>query len=124
MARNDGHDLLYQQIGQRLARARLAAGLSQAKLASKVRITRTSIVNVEKGRQRPPIHLLWEIAEVLGIEVGGLLPQRRELSENRAPVQLDATVVAYIERAAEDDPATKRLLLDFIQQATAKIDAP
>ena len=122
MARDDGFDPLYQEIGMRLAHARGAAGLSQAKLAAKVKVTRTSVVNIERGRQRPPVHLLWELAGVLGIEVGSLLPQRRELAERGAPVQLDATVVAYIEQAAKDDPSTKRLLLDFIQQATAKID--
>lgn len=124
MSRDDGHDPLYQEIGRRLARARAAAGLSQAKLAAKVRVTRTSVVNVERGRQRPPVHLLWDMAAALDVEVTSLLPQRRELAERGTPVQLDPTVVAYIEQAARDDPGTKRLLLDFIQQATAKIDAP
>ena len=124
MSRNDGYSLLYQEIGRRVARARTAAGLSQAKLAAKVKVTRTSVVNIERGRQRPPVHLLWAMAEALDVEAGSFLPRRRELAERGAPVQLDATTVASIEQAARDDPATKRLLLDFIQQATAKIDAP
>jgi transcriptional regulator with XRE-family HTH domain len=80
------------------------------------------VVNIESGRQRPPVHLLWELAGALNVEIAHLLPQRRELAEGGAPVQLDDRVVAYIEQAAQDDPSTRRLLLDFIQRATAKID--
>lgn len=122
MSRGDGHEALYQSVGDRISAARKAAGLSQGKLAAKVGVTRASIVNIERGRQRPPLHLLWQIAAALELEVIRLIPLTRELAEHRAPVHLDADVVAYIERAAQDDPATKRLLTDFIQRATLKIE--
>lgn len=124
MPRDDGFDPLYLEIGARIARAREAAGLSQAKLSTEVKVTRTSIVNIEHGRQRLPIWLLWRIAGVLGLEVGRFLPLRRELAERGAPVHLDAKVVAVIEAAAANDPATKRRLQDFIQQATSRIETP
>jgi len=122
MSRGDGYDGLYEAVGDRIAAARKAAGLSQEKLAKKAGVTRASIVNIEHGRQRPPLHLLWQIATSLELEAARLIPLQRELAARDAPVQLGAKVVAYIERAAQDDPATKRLLTDFIQKATSKIE--
>lgn len=122
MARGDGHDLLYQAIGERIAKTRRTTELSQARLAVKVGVTRASIVNIECGRQRAPLHLLWQIAIALEIEPARLVPSVRELAARDAPVQLDATVVAYIERAVQDDPAAKRLITDFIKKATTHIE--
>ncbi len=122
MARGDGYDVLYEAIGERVAKARAALHISQDKLARKVGVTRASIVNVERGRQRAPVHVLWQIAGVLGVEPSRLLPSERELAARDRPVQLDAAVVAYIERVAEENPATKRLLTEFIQQATTTIE--
>lgn len=122
MPRDDGFDPLYHEIGQRIARARSAAGLSQAKLATRIRVTRTSVVNIERGRQRAPVWLLWRIADALGLEIAVFLPLKRELAERGAPVHLDARIVAQIEAAAANDPATKRRLLEFIQKATEQID--
>ena len=122
MVRRDGYDRLYEAIGERIGSARKAAGLSQGKLAQKVGVARASVVNIEHGRQRPPIHLVWQIATALGVEASQLIPLQRELAARDAPVQLGAEVVAYIEQAAQNDPATKRLLTDFIQRATSKIE--
>jgi transcriptional regulator with XRE-family HTH domain len=124
MTRGDEWDHIYSDVGARIARARRATGLSQQKLADAVRMTRTSIVNVEAGRQRAPLHLLWQIAAVLGVEVAELVPTRADLATVSAPLQLDATVVALIERAAANDDSTKRLLVDFIQQAKSKLTLP
>lgn len=124
MARADGWDHVYADVGARIARARRAMGLSQKKLADAVHVTRTSIVNVEAGRQRAPLHLLWQIAAVLGVEVAELVPTRADLAAVSAPLQLDATVVALIEQAAANDDSTKRLLVEFIQQAKSKLTLP
>jgi DNA-binding XRE family transcriptional regulator len=42
--------------------------LSQQELADAVGLSRASVVNVERGRHRVQIHLLYEIARVLGVE--------------------------------------------------------
>lgn len=124
MTRGDEWDHIYSDVGSRIARARRATGLSQQKLADAVRMTRTSIVNVEAGRQRAPLHLLWQIAAVLGVEVAELVPTKADLATVSAPLQLDATVVALIEQAAANDDSTKRLLVEFIQQAKSKLTLP
>jgi transcriptional regulator with XRE-family HTH domain len=122
MSRGDGYDELYEAVGERIAVARRGIGMSQAKLAHTVGLTRASVVNIERGRQRPPLHLIWQIAAALNVEATRLIPLKRELDARGAPVQLDANVVAYIEHFAQNDPSTKRLLTDFIQRATSKIE--
>jgi transcriptional regulator with XRE-family HTH domain len=43
---------IYRQFGSKIESLRTALGLSQAELAKRVGLTRTSIVNIEAGRQR------------------------------------------------------------------------
>lgn len=122
MTRGDGFDALYQLIGRHVASARKAKGISQATLASMVGCTRVSIVNIESGRQRPPINLLWLIALALDREVVQFIPYKRDIEAAQSPVQLKPEIVAQIEDAARNNPETQRLLTEFIQRATARTD--
>jgi transcriptional regulator with XRE-family HTH domain len=74
---HDEHQL-YRLIGSRLRDQRVAQGLSQAQLAEKIGMLRTSITNIEAGRQRVPIHVLYHICEVLSISVYAVLPAEEE----------------------------------------------
>lgn len=65
----------YLILGNRIREARIKATLTQETFANFVKLSRASVVNIEKGRQHPPIHLLWDIAKVLNIQVNDLLPQ-------------------------------------------------
>jgi transcriptional regulator with XRE-family HTH domain len=73
-------ELLYRQIGERLKRRREELGLKQGQLAEAVGLLRTSITNIESGRQRPPIHLLYALCVALNLEVGEVLPASEEVS--------------------------------------------
>lgn len=66
---------LYRDIGARVHRARLKSGLSQEKLGKKVGLLRTSISNIETGKQRVPLHQLYRIAAELAVPVHELLPE-------------------------------------------------
>lgn len=67
---------LYEFIGKRIADARRRSRprMSQARLASQVKLSRTSIVNIECGRHRIQIHVLYEIARVLVTDARQFLP--------------------------------------------------
>ncbi|TDO83742.1 DNA-binding XRE family transcriptional regulator [Flavobacterium chryseum] len=71
----DEQQLFYIKLGSKIKDERLKAEIKQEAFASFLNLSRASIVNIEKGRQRPPIHLLWSIAKILNIEVMELLPQ-------------------------------------------------
>jgi transcriptional regulator with XRE-family HTH domain len=115
-------ELLYQMIGEKIRteRRRVRPELSQAGLAKKLDLSRASIVNIELGKQRAPIHVLWQIAEALKTDIGLLLPRRDELDERNEPIKLDAKTIRQIEVAAQGDAATRRDLTQFISKAKSK----
>lgn len=59
----------------KLRRARERAGLTQKQLAERINLPRTSITNIESGRQRIALHQLIQFADALGIEPLELLPE-------------------------------------------------
>ena len=66
---------LYQSFGKlvRLHRTRLP-DMTQQKLARLVGLSRTSITNIEKGRQHVALHQLFALAEALKVPPDALLP--------------------------------------------------
>jgi transcriptional regulator with XRE-family HTH domain len=72
---------LYVEIGGRVRRARKQRGWSQEDLANTVRLTRSSIANLEAGRQRPPVHITLLISQALDVPVDTLLPTAADLDE-------------------------------------------
>ena len=66
---------LYRVVGNRIRQARLDLGLTQEALAEAVSLTRTSITNIEKGRQNLLVHKLISFADALQVAPADLLPQ-------------------------------------------------
>ncbi len=62
-------------VGVRVRKRRHAVGMTQAQLAEAVGLSRTSIVNIEKGEQRVVIDYLRPLADALGCSVGALVPE-------------------------------------------------
>ena len=79
------HDVerLYRELGRRLRAARRDAELTQAALAERVGVSRTSITNVEQGNQHVPLHVLYDLARSLGVSPASLLPEESALSAAR-----------------------------------------
>lgn len=67
---------LYSEIGELVRAYRERINLTQEALARMVGLTRTSITNIERGRQQVLVHLLFLIADALGITPDALLPQK------------------------------------------------
>lgn len=57
------------QIAVSILRARLALGMSQAELASRVGTSNTAISRLESGGHRPSISTLERVAEALGLRL-------------------------------------------------------
>lgn len=116
-------DRLYRLVGGRLRtiRERKRPRMSQQTLANRVDMTRASIVNIEAGRQRPPLHVLWQIAETLDVTLVDLLPTREEFAVAGEPVTLDAATVNQIVEAANGDAKSRDLLSDFISRAKSTV---
>jgi DNA-binding XRE family transcriptional regulator len=72
--------IFYREFGKKLADARRAARITQEALAKSVGLSRTSIVNVEKGRQPVHLHVAAKMAASLEKNLSALLPKRRVLN--------------------------------------------
>jgi transcriptional regulator with XRE-family HTH domain len=68
----------YEQVGARVAAVRRGKRkLTQQALASMVSLSRTSIANIEKGRQKLLLHHFVDIAEALQVDLLELVPPRK-----------------------------------------------
>ncbi len=70
-------NLIYKAFGLKLRDARKRAGLTQVDLADRVGLSRTSITNIEKGRQGISLHMLLQLASAVGVQPVGLLPETK-----------------------------------------------
>jgi len=69
-------DAFYSEVGRRIrdGRKKRVPPLTQEELGDRVDLTRTSITNIEKGRQKFLLHTLAQIAAELQVPVISLLP--------------------------------------------------
>lgn len=102
----------YQWIGEKIANARKENRLTQQQLAGRIGLSRTSIGNIEKGRQHPTIHSIWVIADKLNITPSSLLPMDYEFGSPDTDDYLKK--VGQLEGIKQDE---KALLADFIKTA-------
>jgi transcriptional regulator with XRE-family HTH domain len=65
---------VYFRFGAALARVRREKGLTQAELATRVGVARSSVVQLERGKQRVQLHTLVDLAGALGVTSADLLP--------------------------------------------------
>jgi DNA-binding XRE family transcriptional regulator len=94
---DDDHQAFYEEVGRRIrdARKRRNPPLTQDGLAKLVGLTRTSITNVEQGRQKCLLHTLADIAIALQVEAVSLIPA--------SPVQL-----ADLDNALKNRPSSEK----------------
>ena len=64
----------YRELGRRIATKRRDQNKTQEHLAQAVGMSRTSLVNIEKGGQRILVHTVYEISRELGISIADLIP--------------------------------------------------
>lgn len=92
---------MFEEIGKRIRHAREATSLRSGDLAQRVGLDRSSIVNIEAGRQKVTIDRLYAIADVLDVPIRDLLPP------NRRPSQ--ATKIMELPEVRSDESAREFL---------------
>jgi transcriptional regulator with XRE-family HTH domain len=91
-------DRLYRVFGSRVRARREEMSITQEELGSRVDLSRTSITNIEKGRQRVLLHQMVEIAQALGTAPTELLDPF-EPAQRPAPLRDDVAKVVATLRA-------------------------
>lgn len=61
--------MFYSTIGTNIIKGRNALKMTQETLADKLGISRVSVGNIESGKQRLPVHLMYEVAKSLHIDL-------------------------------------------------------
>lgn len=67
-------DEIYESIGRLVRVRRIKLRLTQDDLAQRIGLKRTSITNIEKGRQKIQVHTLYELAAALEVDPPALVP--------------------------------------------------
>ncbi len=80
-------DPLYTIFGSRVRALRERRNVTQEELGRRVDLSRTSITNIEQGRQRVLLHQIVDIAAALNAKPGDLLP--RSAQEGTQPLRED-----------------------------------
>lgn len=80
--------------------------MSQQGLATAAGVSRATIVNIERGRHRVQLHVLYDIARALGAAVQDLLPRLSDSASAPLPqdilTKLKPDEVASVGRLLED----------------------
>jgi len=97
-------DKIYRMFGSRVRALREERKVTQDELARRVDLSRTSITNIERGRQRVLLHQMMEIAQALDASPGDLVPTPATL-ESDAPMRDD---VARVVEQLRGETAHKR----------------
>jgi len=72
---NFDRDGFYQEVGLRVQMRRKSAKLTQDEVARDLCMPRATYANVERGRQRVPIDVIWRLAVLFNVPVHLLLPE-------------------------------------------------
>lgn len=102
----------YVLFGSKLREARKAAGLSQAELASRVNLSRTSITNVEIGKQHPSLFLAHQLAYNVGLSLENMIS---DISDAKKP----KTIKSKVENSLKGYPESSREWIRSIVLSTS-----
>ena len=92
----------YQMFGSRLRALREKRQVTQEELGRRVDLSRTSIVNIEKGRQRILLHQIVDIAGALDARPAELLPKQAEGQKDTVLRDDVAQLIESLEAEAQE----------------------
>jgi len=94
---------LYLHIGIQLKKKRESLRLSQKEVGERVGLGRASISQIEAGEQKPPLHVLYNLCIVLGLEPVEVLPSIANATTDpqRVNVAIDGRPMRVTRRTAK-----------------------
>ncbi|HFI0803079.1 TPA: S24 family peptidase [Streptococcus suis] len=84
-------------IGQKIKDFRKLAGMTQTDLAQRLETTKQTISRYEKGDRKPGQDTLFDLADVFGVSIDDLFPQRTPTAPNSLIEQISDKVVQLTE---------------------------
>lgn len=115
----DFNSVLYSLLGDAIRQRREEMKMSQGQLSEQMSQThnlrRSSISNIERGRQQPPLHVLYEICRILKLDLHSILPTYTEIAvrvEKANRPAVDEFITSY-----DIDATTKEKLEEILKKS-------
>ena len=109
----------YRALGQRLAEARKAAGLTQTQLAEQLGIAQQTLAHYEMGRLRIAVALLPPVIKILGITVEELMGEQVPPAK-RGPAPKLQQQIERIQQLPRTQQRFVMQMLDTVLQQAAR----
>ena len=93
-----------RQVGLRLQLARKEQRMTQQELARRIGLPRPSYANIESGRQRIPLDVVWRAAVALGIPIAALVPEAVARGKGAPPVATSWPIAGGLTNALAFEP--------------------
>lgn len=97
----------YSEMAKLIKAGRLKRGLSQELMSENLNLTRTSIINLEKGRHRPSIYQLLQIAELIQVNFLELIPGNVKDMTKDVSLKTAKEIMKDIDEAVVEEPINK-----------------
>ena len=127
LGKADTDELTYlEALGRRVRALREIHDLGQAELGKACGLGRTSIANLEAGRQEPPVTKLRALAQHLGVTVGALLGEAPMPALPRVRVVISADVICDehgpVKAGMDDHAEAYRLRAQHVREHLGEVD--
>ena len=109
LAKTDHHREFHQAVGERIAARRRSRGLTQKVLADQIQcLSRTSLANIEKGRQQLLLIHAARIANVLDLSLDelapfDLLPDQQSVESARESGAISSEATEWIKKTVAEN---------------------
>lgn len=107
-------EAFYARLGELIKVERLRQRMSQEEVGNYLGLTRSSIINLEKGRHRPSVYQILQIAALLNIEYTKLVPVALKNNRNTTTNDELKNKVESMLDPLEYDDKSKSAVLDFL----------
>lgn len=99
----------YERIGTKIKEARKLKNMNQDILAETLGISRVSLINIEAGKQRVPLHVLVDICGCLNLNLNDLIPLN--LTEENL---LDENILNKIKKETDIGTESEEKVINYI----------
>jgi transcriptional regulator with XRE-family HTH domain len=106
----------YRALGQRLAEARKASGLTQTQLAEQLGVAQQTLAHYEMGRLRVAVALLPPLAKALGVTVEDLMGEQASPAKRGPAPKLQQ----QIERIQQLPRSKQRFVMQMLDTVLAQ----
>ena len=106
----------YRALGQRLAEARKASGLTQTQLAEQLGVAQQTLAHYEMGRLRVAVALLPPLAKALGVTVEDLMGEQPSPAKRGPAPKLQQ----QIERIQQLPRSKQRFVIEMLDTVLAQ----